>query len=56
MKKLLSVCLVAMFSAKLAAAEIPMPKKLKSKKPNIVFFLTDDHRYDALGFMGHPLS
>jgi len=25
-----------------------------AKKPNIVFFLTDDHRYDALGFMGHP--
>src|SRR5512134_101849 len=21
---------------------------------NIVFILTDDHRYDALGFMGHP--
>lgn len=26
----------------------------ESKRPNIVFFLTDDHRYDALGFMGHP--
>jgi N-acetylglucosamine-6-sulfatase len=23
-------------------------------RPNIVFFLTDDHRFDALGFMGHP--
>ncbi len=23
-------------------------------RPNIIFFLTDDHRYDALGFMGHP--
>ncbi|EDM26983.1 mucin-desulfating sulfatase (N-acetylglucosamine-6-sulfatase) [Lentisphaera araneosa HTCC2155] len=54
MKKVLSVCLAVMFSAKLVSAEIKMPKKLKSKKPNIVFFLTDDHRFDALGFMGHP--
>lgn len=23
-------------------------------RPNIVFFLTDDHRFDALGFMNHP--
>jgi len=23
-------------------------------QPNIIFFLTDDHRYDAMGFMGHP--
>ncbi len=22
--------------------------------PNIVFILADDHRYDALGFLGHP--
>ncbi len=24
------------------------------KQPNIVFFLTDDHRFDAMGFTGHP--
>lgn len=24
------------------------------KRPNIVLILTDDHRYDALGYMGHP--
>jgi len=22
--------------------------------PNLIFILTDDHRYDAMGFMGHP--
>ena len=27
-----------------------------AKPRNIVFILTDDHRYDALGFMGHPLA
>lgn len=23
-------------------------------QPNILVILTDDHRYDALGFLGHP--
>ena len=27
-----------------------------AKPRNIVFILTDDHRYDAIGFMGHPLA
>jgi len=26
----------------------------KRKKRNIVFILVDDHRYDAMGFLGHP--
>jgi len=26
----------------------------RSNPPNIIFFLTDDHRFDAMGFMGHP--
>ena len=25
-----------------------------TRKPNIIFILTDDHRFDAMGFMGHP--
>lgn len=25
-----------------------------SERPNILIVLTDDHRYDALGFLGHP--
>ena len=29
-------------------------KQTDSAKPNIVFFLTDDHRYDCMGFLGHP--
>ena len=24
-------------------------------KPNIIFILTDDHRWDALGFAGNPI-
>lgn len=26
----------------------------KRKRPNIIFILTDDHRYDMLGSLGHP--
>lgn len=34
-----------------------VPKKISNAKPrNVVFILSDDHRYDAMGFMGHPLA
>lgn len=33
------------------------PEKVAGVKPrNVVFILSDDHRYDAMGFMGHPLA
>ena len=34
---------------KLAIERVP-----GAKPRNVVFILTDDHRYDAMGFMGHP--
>ena len=34
---------------KLAIERVP-----EAKPRNVVFILTDDHRYDAMGFMGHP--
>jgi N-acetylglucosamine-6-sulfatase len=38
-----------------SVAGVPSLKPLPDGKPrNIVFILADDHRYDALGFMGHP--
>lgn len=33
---------------------LKMPGKILSEHPNIVFFLTDDHRYDCMGFLDHP--
>ncbi len=31
-------------------------EKLEGVKPrNVIFILSDDHRYDALGFLGHPV-
>lgn len=39
---------------------VPMaivPEKIESTKPrNVVFILSDDHRYDAMSFMGHPFA
>ena len=37
------------------SGELPAVAKIEDAKPrNVVFILTDDHRYDAMGFMGHP--
>jgi arylsulfatase A-like enzyme len=30
--------------------------KSQANRPNIVFILTDDHRYDGLGYFGNPLA
>ena len=33
------------------------PKKIEGAKPrNVVFILSDDHRYDAMSFMGHQFA
>jgi N-acetylglucosamine-6-sulfatase len=43
-----------------AASPVPtevVPKHIPGAKPrNVVFILSDDHRYDALGFLGHPFA
>ena len=36
------------------ASSLPAERALAAKKPNIVFILTDDHRWDCLGIQGHP--
>jgi N-acetylglucosamine-6-sulfatase len=34
-----------------------VPKKIEGVRPrNVVFILSDDHRYDAMSFMGHPFA
>ena len=33
---------------------VPETVKRRADKPNIIFILTDDHRWDHLGCMGHP--
>jgi N-acetylglucosamine-6-sulfatase len=38
-----------------AAAVQPLPSVPGAKPRNVVFILADDHRYDAMSFMGHPI-
>lgn len=35
-------------------ADLDLPRLTDAKPRNVVFILSDDHRYDAMGFMGHP--
>ncbi len=50
--------LTIMGGALAAAAGLPLKKRLYAqgahRRPNIIFILTDDHRYDMLGVLGHP--
>ncbi len=42
-------------SAAWAADALPVLERIEGGgRMNVVFVLTDDHRYDAMGFMGHP--
>src|SRR5690606_32374694 len=56
---LLSALLV---SLTLRAAVVPVPQevvpeRIPGAKPrNVVFILADDHRYDAMSFMGHQFA
>jgi N-acetylglucosamine-6-sulfatase len=53
---LLAACvlLIAVPATLAADPGLALPKILRAKPRNIVFILTDDHRYDAMGFVGHP--
>jgi len=52
-KTLLAAALfLTLFPGILAAAKTPAPA---TKKPNIIFILTDDQRADSVGFMGNQL-
>ena len=49
-------------SVSTSAEVVPVPdtvvsEKFAGTKPrNVVFILSDDHRYDAMSFMGHPFA
>ncbi|HEY6551736.1 MAG TPA: sulfatase-like hydrolase/transferase, partial [Vicinamibacteria bacterium] len=39
-----------------ASADVKPLARIAGAAPrNVVFILSDDHRYDAMGFMGHPI-
>jgi len=37
-----------------AEADLELPKLPNARPRNVVFILSDDHRFDAMSFMGHP--
>ena len=58
MKAITPLCVFILSAASCLASEptpVPsLPKLPGGKARNIVLMLTDDHRFDALGFAGHP--
>src|SRR4051794_39964635 len=56
MKSILAVSIVLVCAVSLVAqpASTALPKIASARPRNIVLIVADDHRYDALGFMGHP--
>ena len=57
----LAVCCLLMagltgpVAAQQPAPKLPELKPIPGAKPrNVIFILVDDHRYDALGYLGHP--
>jgi N-acetylglucosamine-6-sulfatase len=60
MKDLLRFLLVLAPSALSAVTPVPtevQPVKIPGAKPrNVVFILSDDHRHDAMGFLGHQFA
>lgn len=48
---------VSAFAETVSVPKSVVPEKISGAKPrNVVFILSDDHRYDAMSFMGHPFA
>jgi len=58
--RLFSVLMISAPFAVLAVLPVPkevIPERIPGAKPrNVVFILTDDHRYDAMSFLGHQFA
>ncbi|RMF39089.1 MAG: acetylglucosamine-6-sulfatase, partial [Planctomycetota bacterium] len=53
---------IVLACGQVAAEVVPVPDEIVAEKiagarpRNVVFILSDDHRYDLMGFLGHPLA
>ncbi|MCA9054142.1 MAG: sulfatase-like hydrolase/transferase, partial [Planctomycetaceae bacterium] len=45
---------LSLFVAAAPAADLDLPAIDGAKPLNVVFILSDDHRYDVMSFLGHP--
>lgn len=51
----LSMAISSALCSTCIAQDLPPTEAISGSSPrNIIFILTDDHRYDAMGFTGHP--
>ena len=61
-RQLLGIAACLTLTVSVSADVVPVPQEVVSEriedaKPrNVVFILSDDHRYDAMSFMGHSLA
>lgn len=54
---ILAVCATLASASVVPVPDSVEPERLEGTTPrNVVFILSDDHRYDAMSFMGHPLA
>jgi len=59
MNKLLKLSLIVLFFAGLAFLHSSfniVGSTVKKKKPNVIFFFTDDQRFNSLSMTGHPVA
>ena len=59
MNKLLKISLTVLCFVGLAFLQMSFDNKehpVKKKKPNVIFFFTDDQRFNSLGMTGHPVA
>lgn len=60
MRRVLTGILMLLPGVLHAAVPVPaevVPERIPGAKPrNVVFILSDDHRHDAMGFLGHPFA
>ncbi|MGC6455236.1 MAG: sulfatase-like hydrolase/transferase [Coraliomargaritaceae bacterium] len=52
---LVSMTVMAVSACHLYSGTFIHSERAQSKRPNIIFILTDDHRADHVGFMGNPI-
>ena len=60
MRNLLCLCVITVTAVQAAVVPVPseiVAERIPGAKPrNVVFILADDHRFDAMSFLGHPLA